>query len=156
MVNKATGRSLVIIDEFGKGTLASDGVGLLSAVLSHFARCPEPPRLIACTHFHELLDPQVLPRCDECLALETAVALPRCREALKQACEVCRLSRRSQPGATICWETLINQPQHDEEPGLYQLFSTLGNAISISTTACRGASSPVKTGACLGCLGIAV
>lgn len=31
MMNRATGRSLVVIDEFGKGTLSADGVGLMSA-----------------------------------------------------------------------------------------------------------------------------
>ena len=63
MVNQATDRSIIIIDEFGKGTLSSDGVGLLSASLQHFcAMEPQPPRVLASTHFHELLDTAVLPR----------------------------------------------------------------------------------------------
>ena len=63
MVNKATDRSLIIIDEFGKGTLTSDGVGLLSACLQHFCRMmPSSPRVLASPHFHELLDPDILPR----------------------------------------------------------------------------------------------
>ena len=62
MVSKASSRSLVIIDEFGKGTLTSDGVGLLSATLHHFCKMTEPPRVLASTHFHELLNPAVLPR----------------------------------------------------------------------------------------------
>ncbi len=62
MVNKATERSLVVVDEFGKGTLTSDGVGLLSASLQHFCQMPLPPRVLASTHFHELLSPHVLPR----------------------------------------------------------------------------------------------
>jgi hypothetical protein len=63
MVNKASDRSIVIIDEFGKGTLSSDGVGLLSACLQQFCRMrPQPPRVFTSTHFHELLDPAVLPR----------------------------------------------------------------------------------------------
>ena len=44
-------RSLCIIDEFGKGTLAADGVGLLCATLRHFAELPCPPRVVLCTHF---------------------------------------------------------------------------------------------------------
>ena len=63
MLNKSTGRSLVIMDEFGKGTLTSDGVGLMSACVAHFCGRPDPPRVIASTHFHELHQPEVLPRC---------------------------------------------------------------------------------------------
>lgn len=44
-------RSLCIIDEFGKGTLAADGVGLLCATLRHFAALTRPPRVVLCTHF---------------------------------------------------------------------------------------------------------
>ena len=62
MLHKATGRSLIIIDEFGKGTLTSDGVGLLAASMRHFCNMPTPPKVLASTHFHELLDPPVLPR----------------------------------------------------------------------------------------------
>lgn len=62
-LRKATSRSLVILDEFGKGTLTSDGVGLLAAILEHFAvNMSPPPRVLACTHFTELLQPEVLPR----------------------------------------------------------------------------------------------
>ena len=44
-------RSLCIVDEFGKGTLAADGVGLLCATLQHWAALPAPPRVVLCTHF---------------------------------------------------------------------------------------------------------
>lgn len=44
-------RSLLIIDEFGKGTLAADGVGLLCATLRHLASLPAPPRVVLCTHY---------------------------------------------------------------------------------------------------------
>ncbi|GLC72308.1 MutS protein msh5 [Pleodorina starrii] len=112
MLRTATSRSLLILDEFGKGTLASDGVGLTAALLNHFStgiidlepttsaaaaaaaaaaasgfapaasdalasclddtdtdprvaarrRAPAeaPPRLILCTHFHELFRPTIL------------------------------------------------------------------------------------------------
>jgi len=62
MLNKSTGHSIAVIDEFGKGTLAADGVGLLAAILRHFCQRPEPPRLLACTHYHEIFDAAVLPR----------------------------------------------------------------------------------------------
>lgn len=46
-----------------QGTLAADGVGLLAACLRHFCEMPLPPRLLACTHYQEVMDPAVLPRC---------------------------------------------------------------------------------------------
>lgn len=62
MLCKASGRSLVVIDEFGKGTLPCDGVGLLAACLHHFSALQPPPMVLACTHFSELYDPAVLSR----------------------------------------------------------------------------------------------
>lgn len=56
LLARATSRSLILLDEFGKGTLTADGVGLLSALLQHYMASPEPPLLLACTHFSELLD----------------------------------------------------------------------------------------------------
>lgn len=55
-------RSLCIIDEFGKGTLSSDGIGLLCAVLHQFSKGTPPPKVIACTHFSELFDEGCLSR----------------------------------------------------------------------------------------------
>ena len=57
-----TYRSLCIIDEFGKGTLCADGVGLLCAALRHFATQQACCKLIASTHFSEVLDEQNLAR----------------------------------------------------------------------------------------------
>jgi DNA mismatch repair protein MSH5 len=49
----ATRRSLLIIDEFGKGTDSSDGAGLACAVLEHlFSLDVESPKVIAATHYH--------------------------------------------------------------------------------------------------------
>ncbi|KAF6252313.1 muts domain V-domain-containing protein [Scenedesmus sp. NREL 46B-D3] len=61
ILHRATSRSLVLLDEFGKGTLTSDGVGLLASVLQHYSAQAVPPMLLACTHFVELLGPEVLP-----------------------------------------------------------------------------------------------
>ncbi|KAK7952460.1 mismatch repair protein 5 [Apiospora aurea] len=56
-MNFATRRSLVLVDEFGKGTSSQDGAGLLTALLSHFAglEC-ERPKVLAATHFHEIFE----------------------------------------------------------------------------------------------------
>ena len=55
-------RSLCIIDEFGKGTLAADGIGLLCATLHHFTAQRPSPRVIAVTHFSEVLNEANLSR----------------------------------------------------------------------------------------------
>jgi DNA mismatch repair protein MSH5 len=49
----ATRRSLLIIDEFGKGTECSDGAGLACAVMEHLLSLgTERPKVIGATHFH--------------------------------------------------------------------------------------------------------
>ncbi|QDZ21924.1 DNA mismatch repair protein MSH5 [Chloropicon primus] len=50
-VRNATSRSIILLDEFGRGTDSSDGFGLFFSILSAFAQRPYPPRIIACTHF---------------------------------------------------------------------------------------------------------
>ncbi|KAF4961953.1 hypothetical protein FSARC_9944 [Fusarium sarcochroum] len=53
----STPRSLVLIDEFGKGTNGDDGAGLLAALLDHYLSLgPDCPRLLAATHFHEIFE----------------------------------------------------------------------------------------------------
>ena len=53
----ATRRSLLIIDEFGKGTESSDGAGLACAVMEHLLRLgSERPKVIGATHFHEIFE----------------------------------------------------------------------------------------------------
>lgn len=56
-MNFATRKSLVLIDEFGKGTNSLDGAGLVTAVLDHFTSLgPERPKVLAATHFHEIFE----------------------------------------------------------------------------------------------------
>ncbi len=55
ILNQATGRSLVILDEIGRGTATHDGLSLAWAVIEHLhdvIRC----RGLFATHFHELTD----------------------------------------------------------------------------------------------------
>ena len=57
MLRAATPRSLCLIDEFGKGTNAQDGISLLHACLQHFLeRGAACPKVLACTHYTELLE----------------------------------------------------------------------------------------------------
>ncbi|KAF2447466.1 mismatch repair protein 5 [Karstenula rhodostoma CBS 690.94] len=53
----ATPRSLLIIDEFGKGTDSSDGAGLACAVFNHLIGMNSSrPKVIGATHFHEIFE----------------------------------------------------------------------------------------------------
>jgi DNA mismatch repair protein MSH5 len=53
----STPKSLILIDEFGKGTNGDDGAGLLAALLDHYLSLgPDCPRLLAATHFHEIFE----------------------------------------------------------------------------------------------------
>lgn len=56
-----TRRSLVLVDEFGKGTQAEDGVALMAALIDNLASLrSETPRVLAATHHHELFESGVL------------------------------------------------------------------------------------------------
>ncbi|KAI1763423.1 muts domain V-domain-containing protein [Hypoxylon sp. FL1150] len=60
-INFATRRSLVLIDEFGKGTNCLDGAGMVTAVLDHFTSLGlQRPKVLAATHFHEIFENQFL------------------------------------------------------------------------------------------------
>ena len=62
MCNGCTGRSLCVVDEFGKGTATADGVGLLAGFLRYLARSPTPPIALVATHFTEFVrDEAVVP-----------------------------------------------------------------------------------------------
>lgn len=61
-VNNATERSLVLIDEFGKGTNTLDGLSLLAAVLRYWiSRGTQCPQVFASTNFHSLMQLELLP-----------------------------------------------------------------------------------------------
>ncbi|KAI6129695.1 muts domain V-domain-containing protein [Pisolithus croceorrhizus] len=66
-LRNCTSRSLILLDEFGKGTIPTDGAGLFCGVVKHLLnRGADCPMVLATTHFHEvfrkdLLDPDTLP-----------------------------------------------------------------------------------------------
>ena len=53
-IDNATHKSLVIIDEFGKGTHPDDGIALLAACIRFFMKETQPHVMIA-THFHSVI-----------------------------------------------------------------------------------------------------
>ncbi|KAE8355541.1 muts domain V-domain-containing protein [Aspergillus coremiiformis] len=59
-LKQMTERSLLIIDEFGKGTNQSDGIGLICGILKHLLVVEDAPKVIAATHFHEILENDIL------------------------------------------------------------------------------------------------
>ncbi|PKA58124.1 DNA mismatch repair protein MSH5 [Apostasia shenzhenica] len=60
MLRHATPRSLCLLDEFGKGTLTEDGIGLLGGVINHFANYEHPPKVFVCTHLTEIFSESCL------------------------------------------------------------------------------------------------
>ncbi len=92
-------RSLCILDEFGKGTLTADGVGLLCATLRRFADMSPAPKVIACTHFSEVMDAGLLPRQAARARLKLLLLWSQCSSLAK--CGMWRLQ------GNLCTEDII-------------------------------------------------
>ncbi|KZV85507.1 hypothetical protein EXIGLDRAFT_255658 [Exidia glandulosa HHB12029] len=61
-LRNSTARSLILLDEFGKGTLDTDGAGLLVGVLRHLlGRGADCPRVLATTHFRDVFRADIVP-----------------------------------------------------------------------------------------------
>ena len=61
-LNLVTNRSLLLVDEFGKGTESEDGAGLLAGVLEYLLSLGDKcPKVLAATHFHEIFEAGFLP-----------------------------------------------------------------------------------------------
>ncbi len=57
ILHAATSRSLIILDEIGRGTATFDGLSLAWAVAEHLASQPDRrPKTVFATHYHELTD----------------------------------------------------------------------------------------------------
>jgi len=56
ILRHATARSLVILDEIGRGTATFDGLSIAWAVAEHVARGSDGPKTLFATHYHELTD----------------------------------------------------------------------------------------------------
>ena len=61
ILNYATTRSLLLLDEIGRGTSTSDGLSIARAIIEFLVDPHGPrPRTLFATHFHELTEPQSL------------------------------------------------------------------------------------------------
>ena len=54
ILNKATERSLLVLDEVGRGTSTFDGVSIAWAICEHLTQTAGRPRTLFATHYHEL------------------------------------------------------------------------------------------------------
>ncbi len=56
ILSGVTDRTLVVLDEVGRGTSTYDGLSIAWAVAEHLHDAPERPKVLFATHFHELTD----------------------------------------------------------------------------------------------------
>ena len=56
ILRHASAKSLVLLDEIGRGTATFDGLSIAWAVAEHLARSDAAPKTIFATHYHELVD----------------------------------------------------------------------------------------------------
>jgi len=54
IINNISGRSLVILDEIGRGTSTYDGISLAWSIAEHLHDHPARPKVLFATHYHEL------------------------------------------------------------------------------------------------------
>lgn len=54
ILNNLSARSLILLDEIGRGTSTFDGVSLAWAIAEFLGRHPDQPKTIFATHYHEL------------------------------------------------------------------------------------------------------
>ncbi|MCI0330643.1 MAG: DNA mismatch repair protein MutS [candidate division Zixibacteria bacterium] len=57
ILNNATSKSLILLDEIGRGTSTYDGLSIAYSLVEHLAALPQgPPRTLFATHYHELVE----------------------------------------------------------------------------------------------------
>ncbi|KAF9141882.1 MutS protein msh5 [Mortierella sp. GBA39] len=127
----STARSLVLLDEFGKGTTSTDGAGLFCGVIEHFARLNEEdrPRVLATTHFHELFE-------NDLMDLSLPISLYTMEVYQQPDCMEATFLFRVVPGKTpsslgpAC-AAMASMPTHIVKRGVYfsQLFRRYENVV---------------------------
>jgi DNA mismatch repair protein MutS len=54
IINNITGRSLILLDEIGRGTSTYDGISIAWSIVEHLHASPHQPKTLFATHYHEL------------------------------------------------------------------------------------------------------
>lgn len=54
IINNITARSLILLDEIGRGTSTYDGISIAWSIAEHLHQSPHQPKTLFATHYHEL------------------------------------------------------------------------------------------------------
>ncbi|MEO6135051.1 MAG: DNA mismatch repair protein MutS [Ginsengibacter sp.] len=54
IINNITPRSLILLDEIGRGTSTYDGISIAWSIVEHLHHSPHAPKTLFATHYHEL------------------------------------------------------------------------------------------------------
>ncbi len=54
IINNITSRSLILLDEIGRGTSTYDGISIAWSIVEYLHRSPHTPKTLFATHYHEL------------------------------------------------------------------------------------------------------
>jgi DNA mismatch repair protein MutS len=54
IINNITSRSLILLDEIGRGTSTYDGISIAWSIVEYLHKSPHSPKTLFATHYHEL------------------------------------------------------------------------------------------------------
>ena len=115
MQRHATGRSLCLIDEYGKGTATNDGAALLTAALQCWAeKTTGCPLVLASTHYHEMFTLGLIQQGDRIQA-HTMTFIDETDNKDREAAAIAPLSPKSSHSSTT-------RPPHTRIPSIIPLF----------------------------------